>query len=61
LLWKQLKNSGQVPSPRSGHSLSYIGGFNYLLFGGIDHNKKNGKITPLGDVYTMKIGQSKPL
>lgn len=38
--WKKMKNSGDVPTPRSGHSLTWVGGFSYLLYGGIDNSKK---------------------
>ena len=59
LKWKQLKCNGDVPTPRSGHSFTHVGGFNYLLYGGIDNSKKGGKILPCNDVFTMKIGTSK--
>jgi hypothetical protein len=58
LKWKKLKNNGDVPTPRSGHSFTHIGGFNYLLYGGIDNSKKGGKILPCNDIYQMKIGTS---
>ena len=49
-----------MPTPRSGHSFTHIGGVNYLLYGGIDNSKKaGGKIMPNNDVYQMKIGSSK--
>lgn len=49
-----------MPTPRSGHSFTYIGGVNYLLYGGIDNSKKSGgKIMPNNDVYMMKVGSSK--
>jgi len=47
-----------MPSGRSGHSLTFIGASNYLLYGGIEDAKKNGKIQPNGDIYTMKIASS---
>ena len=49
-----------MPTPRSGHSFTHVGGVNYLLYGGIDNSKKvGGKIMPNNDVYAMKIGSSK--
>lgn len=49
-----------MPTPRSGHSFTHVGGVNYLLYGGIDNSKKVGaKIMPNNDVYAMKIGSSK--
>lgn len=49
-----------MPTPRSGHSFTHVGGANYLLYGGIDNSKKaGGKILPNNDVYAMKIGSSK--
>ena len=49
-----------MPTPRSGHSFTHIGGVNYLLYGGIDNSKKaGGKILPNNDVFQMKIGSSK--
>jgi len=47
-----------VPGARSGHSLNWIGGFNYLLFGGIE-DVKNGQVCPNGDLYTMRMGPGK--
>ena len=47
-----------MPTPRSGHSFTYVGQFTYLLYGGIDNQKKGQKIIPCNDVYMMKIGRS---
>jgi hypothetical protein len=41
--WKKLAQKGDVPSARSGHTLTKYGQHNYLLFGGIENNP-NGKI-----------------
>jgi len=54
---KKLTQKGEEkPSARSGHSLNWIGGQNYLLFGGIE-DSKSGKIEPSPDLWTMKLGQ----
>ena len=47
-----------VPSARSGHTLNFIGGANYLLYGGIE-DSKNGKIQPDPNCYQMRLMQSK--
>ena len=56
--WKKIEQKGECPSARSGHSFTWIGGYNYLLYGGIE-DAKNGKIAPTADLYTMKIGAGK--
>jgi hypothetical protein len=43
-----------LPGGRSGHSLTFIGNSNYLLYGGIE-NAKDGKIAPNADCYVMKM------
>lgn len=62
--WKKLVQKGDVkPSPRSGHTLNWIGGQNYLLYGGIEEqidtsSKDDGlkkKIAPNTDLYLMKL------
>jgi hypothetical protein len=53
-----MDQKGECPSARSGHSFTWIGGYNYLLYGGIE-DAKNGKIAPSSDLYTMKLGPSK--
>jgi hypothetical protein len=50
-----------VPTPRSGHSFTSLGGPSYLLYGGIDNTKKGNKILPNNDIYSMRIGSSKIL
>jgi hypothetical protein len=54
IAWSNLGQKGDKPPARSGHTLSWIGGVNYLLFGGIE-DQKNGKIQPSNDIYTMKL------
>lgn len=53
-----MNQKGDKPNGRSGHTLNWIGGFNYLLYGGIE-DAKNGKIKPNGDLYMMKLAASK--
>jgi len=53
--WNELSQKGEKPAARSGHSLSWIGGINYLLFGGIE-DTKGGRPKPSSDIYTMKLG-----
>lgn len=55
-----MKLNGDVPTARSGHSFTQVGPNSYLLYGGIDNSKKGSKILPNNDIYTMKIGNSKP-
>jgi N-acetylneuraminic acid mutarotase len=61
--WKKLNQKGDQPSARSGHTLTWVGGKNYMLYGGIEetvdtHNKDGGpqrKIGPNEDIYFMKL------
>jgi hypothetical protein len=54
--WKNILQKGEEqPSARSGHSLNWIGGQNYLLYGGIE-DSNSGKIEPSSDLWTMKLG-----
>jgi len=53
-----LKQTGELPGGRSGHSLTFIGNSNYLLYGGIE-NSKDGKIAPNPDCYVMKMTPGK--
>jgi len=43
LLWAKLPQKGNIPKPRSGHTLTYVGGqMGYLMIGGIeDSNAKD--------------------
>lgn len=51
--WKKLNQTGEeMPKGRSGHTLTYIGNFNYMLYGGIE-DVGHGKIQPNGDVWIM--------
>jgi len=54
--WRNIVQKGEeTPSARSGHSLTWIGAQNYLLYGGIE-DSKSGKIEPSSDLWTMKLG-----
>jgi len=57
LLWAKLPQKGNIPKPRSGHTLTYVGGqMGYLMIGGIeDANTKDNKIMPTNDIYSMKL------
>ena len=54
-----MKSSGDVPTARSGHSFTSTGKHSYLLYGGIDNAKKQAKVQPCKDVYSLKIGKGK--
>jgi hypothetical protein len=54
--WKPIASkSDDKPSARSGHTMNWIGGTTYLLYGGIE-DSKSGKIEPNTDLWTMKLG-----
>lgn len=60
LLWQKLPQKGTCPKPRSGHSLTYVGGqTGYLMYGGIEDAANHAKIMPCGDIYSMKLYPSK--
>jgi len=52
--WRKLEQKGECPSARSGHTLTWISGYNYLLYGGIE-DTKGGKVAPTGELYTMRL------
>lgn len=47
-----------MPKGRSGHTLTFIGNLNYMLYGGIE-DAGNGKIQPNGDVWIMNMARGK--
>jgi len=56
LLWTKLPQKGNTPKPRSGHTLTYVGGqMGYLMLGGIEDGAKDHKIMPTNDIYSMKL------
>ena len=56
--WKQITQTGDQPSPRSGHSFNWVGAQNYLLYGGIEE-RKDGKVIPDPEIYMLKLMQEK--
>lgn len=60
LEWIPIKTSErdkQTPSPRLGHTLVQISKGMYVLFGGLDKERKKGKIIPNDEVYTLRISR----
>lgn len=47
--WNKVISSGEIPSPRSGHSLTAIGDHHLLLFGGMSDSQV------FGDLYLLDI------
>ena len=59
LKWKKLEQKGEeMPKPRSGHSLTYVGQNRYLMYGGIEDNPHN-KIVPNAEVWQLMVANSK--
>lgn len=51
LKWKKLEQKGgEMPKPRSGHSLTWVGQNRYIMIGGIEDNQNN-RITPTSDIW----------
>ena len=46
--------AGNKPTPRSGHTIIPVGKV-YILFGGLDNEKKDGKIAPNNQVYVLRL------
>lgn len=45
-----------MPASRSGHTLTWTGGYSYILYGGIEDFKKGStKIQPNSELYVMKM------
>ena len=68
IAWKKLNQKGvqgiedSIPGGRSGHTLTFVGGYNYMLYGGIEAQKKEGQpIKSNSDVWFMKLAPSKYL
>lgn len=55
LTWKKLKCKGEQPNPRYGHTMVEMDKGLFVLFGGLDNKRKNGKIMPNNEVYSLKI------
>ena len=58
LIWKKLKSMGDAPNARLGHTMVEIDKGVYVLFGGLDNKRKNGKIMPNNQVFTLKISSN---
>lgn len=61
-MWTNLGAKGTQPKPRSGHSLTFVDRSTYIMYGGIEEPKEikaDTKIVPNGDIYSMKLSQSK--
>ena len=60
LIWTQLAQKGEVlPKPRSGHTLTWVGGSNYVMYGGIEDPETSVKVVPNSDVWSLKLLPSK--
>lgn len=55
LIWKKLEKTGDSPNARLGHTLVEMDKGVFVLFGGLDNKRKNGKIRPNNQVFTLKI------
>lgn len=45
-----------MPKGRSGHTLTFIGNLNFMMYGGIE-DAGNGKIQPNGEVWIMNTAR----
>lgn len=52
VFWKQLKQGGTPPCPRSGHSFTQLG-TSYVMFGGISAELRD-RASPNNDLYVLK-------
>ena len=58
--WFNLEQKGEAtPKPRSGHSLTWTGSNNYVMYGGIEDPEGMNKVVPNSDVWSMKLLLSK--
>ncbi|KAM0923666.1 hypothetical protein ACQ4PT_005400 [Festuca glaucescens] len=53
--WRQMEDTGPFPSPRSGHTLTWIGETHLVLFGG-----RGSEYDVLNDVWLFDIGDHLP-
>jgi dynein heavy chain len=51
-----MAHTGDIPSARSGHSMTFVSS-QYVMFGGINVTRKNGKIVPCDDTFLFRIGK----
>ncbi|XP_062191688.1 F-box/kelch-repeat protein At1g51550 [Phragmites australis] len=54
-IWHQIRNTWPLPPPRSGHSLTWIGGTHMVLFGG-----RGSEFEVLNDVWLFDISDHYP-
>lgn len=57
IAWQQIKQTGNLPPPRSGHSIVTIGKTHYL-FGGLEKPEKMSDakdLLPKNDLYALRI------
>jgi dynein heavy chain len=57
IAWQQIKQTGSLPPPRSGHTIVTIGKTHYL-FGGLEKPEKFGEakdFLPKNDLYALRI------
>jgi dynein heavy chain len=52
--WEDIKTTGSIPPPKLGHSLVKIER-NFVLFGGLESDSDNSKLSPTNAVYTLKL------
>jgi dynein heavy chain len=56
LKWCQLAQKGDsTPKPRSGHTITWTGSNNYVMYGGIEDPEGMNKVVPNSDVWSMKL------
>lgn len=58
LSWKKLKCSGEPPNPRLGHTMIQMDRNMFIMFGGLDNKKKEGRVMPNNQVFLLKINNS---
>ena len=59
MVWRSLEQKGdEMPKPRSGHTLTWVGQNKYLMYGGIEDNETN-RIVPTPDVWQLTVSSSK--
>ena len=63
IAWQQVKQTGNVPSPRSGHTIVTIGKMHYL-FGGLERPEKFNDpkdLLPKNELYALRIVNNQPV
>jgi hypothetical protein len=57
LKWELQPQKGDQPTPRSGHSMNFVGRGTYLMYGGIAMPKAGEKVEANCDLYTLKMAR----